>query len=128
MQHTITSNLNPNFQNSDNENHLKALMHLTQLNDPRYFRPYPSVSVEKETALLMILVGYSYRKTADQIQKNHTIITQWAKNDTEFKRLLVEVKQKRQAFLRSQILPSKVEGVNEPKSSQNELKLVEATH
>lgn len=73
-------------------------------------RPFPIVSPEKETALLLIQAGLSYRKTAERLRMNHTIITQWSKNDHEFKRLLELVeREKQEAIRRNSLLALAIE-------------------
>ncbi|TGK87582.1 hypothetical protein EHQ24_01685 [Leptospira noumeaensis] len=79
--------------------------------------PYPGLSAEKQTALVNIKEGRSYRETAKALGKNHTIITQWSKNDPKFKQALEEVKMERQKSIRLQaILP---QAVNEWKTSSS---------
>ncbi|TGL77262.1 hypothetical protein [Leptospira jelokensis] len=66
--------------------------------------PYPGLSNEKQTALVHIEKGRSYRETAKALGMNHTIITQWSKNDPKFKQALEEVKMERQKTIRMQAL------------------------
>lgn len=59
-------------------------------------KKYPELSSEKQTALAYIKKGFSYRETALRIKRNHTIITQWLKNDPKFKQALEEDKRETQ--------------------------------
>lgn len=68
--------------------------------------PYPGLTAEKQTALVLIKSGYSYRETAKELRKNHTIITQWSKNDLKFKQALELIKMDIQESIRMKaILP-----------------------
>ncbi|TGL23137.1 hypothetical protein EHQ46_05720 [Leptospira yanagawae] len=79
---------------------------------------YPGLTDEKNTALVFIKEGRSYRRAAKALGKNHTIITQWLKNDPKFKQALEEVKMERQKFIRLQaLLP---QSGNEEKTSTSE--------
>ena len=66
----------------------------------RPLRPYPQVSIQKETALLLIQQGCSYRKVAKVLSMNVTIITQWSKRDPEFKKLLDRIEEEKQLRFR----------------------------
>ncbi|PJZ79267.1 hypothetical protein [Leptospira meyeri] len=61
---------------------------------------YPELSAEKQNALYFIRKGNSYREAALKIERNHTIITQWSKNDPKFKQALEEVKMEIQKSIR----------------------------
>ena len=61
---------------------------------------YPELSAEKLDALYFIKKRYSYRETAFRLKRNHTIITQWSKNDPKFKKALDEIKMERHKSIR----------------------------
>ncbi|MGJ4734881.1 MULTISPECIES: hypothetical protein [Leptospira] len=61
---------------------------------------FPELSAEKQNALHFISEGKSYREAALIIKRNHTIITQWSKNDPKFKKALDEVKMEIQKSIR----------------------------
>ncbi|MCW7463996.1 MULTISPECIES: hypothetical protein [Leptospira] len=79
---------------------------------------YPGLAAEKQTALVYIKEGRSYRRAAKALGMNHTIITQWSKNDPKFKKALEEVKLERQKFIRLQAILPQAE--NEEKTSTSE--------
>lgn len=87
----------------------RSVMNLMQALHKRndiFGNPYPGLSAEKQTALVLIKSGYSYRETAKELKKNHTIITQWSKNDPKFKQALEQVKTDIQESIRMKtILP-----------------------
>lgn len=121
MQDNIPSNSNPNLPEDISYKDLVLLWRTFQLKEDNDTRFFPTVSYDKESALLAIgLHGLSYRKTAERIQKNPTIVTQWAKKDPEFRRLLGEVEKRRKVFKRNQFLPNQSEGVTKTTSSKNE--------
>jgi len=66
----------------------------------RLNRPYPQVSLQKETALLLIEQGFSYRRVSKVLSLNVTIITQWSKSDPEFKKLLDNIEIEKQLAFR----------------------------
>ncbi len=70
----------------------------------RPMRPFPQVSLQKETALLLIEQGFSFRKVSKALSLNVTIITQWSKRDPEFKKLLDRIEMEKQLAYRKMAL------------------------
>ncbi|TGL00847.1 hypothetical protein EHQ43_19515, partial [Leptospira bouyouniensis] len=79
---------------------------------------FPELSAEKQNALHFISEGKSYREAALIIKRNHTIITQWSKNDPKFKQALEEVKMEKQKSIRLKEMLS--QAVHEMKTSTSE--------
>ncbi|MCG6150280.1 hypothetical protein LFX15_18425 [Leptospira levettii] len=89
----MENQLTPNEENYPNSDQIqRALLYFLQalLTGDILRKTYPSLSSEKQTALAYIKKGFSYRETALRIKRNHTIITQWLKNDPKFKQALEE--------------------------------------
>lgn len=89
----LENQLTPNEENYPNSDQIqRALLYFLQalLTGDILRKTYPSLSSEKQTALAYIKKGFSYRETALRIKRNHTIITQWLKNDPKFKQALEE--------------------------------------
>lgn len=79
---------------------------------------FPELSAEKQNALHFISEGKSYREAALIIKRNHTIITQWSKNDPKFKQALEEVKMERQKSIHLKEMLS--QAVHEMKTSTSQ--------
>lgn len=70
MENQLTPN-EENYPTSDQTQ--RSVMNLMQALHKRndiFGNPYPGLSAEKQTALVLIKSGYSYRETAKELKKN----------------------------------------------------------
>ncbi|MCW7467666.1 hypothetical protein [Leptospira levettii] len=89
----MENQLTPNEENYPNSDQIqRALLYFLQalLTGDILRKTYPSLSSEKQNAVILIRSGLSDRETAKELKKNHTIINQWKKNDPKFKQALEE--------------------------------------
>lgn len=96
----LENQLRPNEENYPSRDQIqRTMLYLLQAirsSVDNVRKKYPELSSEKQSALGFINKGFSYRETALRIRKNHTIITQWKKNDPKFKQALEEAERETQ--------------------------------